>query len=97
MIPRQGFFDLGMDSLQANELRNRLQASLDCVLPPTLTFRFPTVAALTDHLAQLVCAEEEQPTPLAAADGPNEPVSEPAIDLAIGREVAQLEKLLAGH
>ena len=46
------FFDLGMDSLRASELRNRLQTSLDCTLPPTLVFKYPTVEALVDHLAR---------------------------------------------
>ncbi|MEM1256295.1 MAG: SDR family NAD(P)-dependent oxidoreductase [Cyanobacteria bacterium P01_H01_bin.21] len=51
---RQGFFDLGMDSLTAVELKNRLQASLDCSLPTTLVFDYPTGRAVVDYLAQTV-------------------------------------------
>jgi acyl carrier protein len=48
--PQEGFFELGMDSLMAVELRNRICSSLGQFLPATLTFQYPTVAALADHL-----------------------------------------------
>lgn len=47
---RQGFFDLGLDSLTAMELKSELDQSLGVSLPPTLAFDFSTIAALTDHL-----------------------------------------------
>ena len=47
-----GFFDLGMDSLTFVELRNKLQTSLDCSLPSTLAFDYPTVGKLVDYLSQ---------------------------------------------
>jgi myxalamid-type polyketide synthase MxaC len=48
--PQQGFFRLGMDSLMAVELRNRLQADIGSPLPPTLTFDYPTVSVLARYL-----------------------------------------------
>ena len=51
---RQGFFDLGMDSLTAVELKNRLQTSLGCSLPTTLVFDYPTGEAVVDYLTQTV-------------------------------------------
>ena len=67
----QGFFELGMDSLTSMELRNRLQTTLKCRLPSTLTFKYPTVEALVDYLAQEVLAmvveehnDEEEIDPL---------------------------------
>lgn len=67
--PQQAFFDLGMDSLMSVELRNRLQNSLGCNLPSTLTFQYPTIAALIDYLADQVfqlaatTIKVTQPTP----------------------------------
>ncbi|WXB20297.1 SDR family NAD(P)-dependent oxidoreductase [Pendulispora albinea] len=48
---RQGFFDMGMDSLMALELRNRLQLALDTSLPASLVFNYPTVESLGRYLA----------------------------------------------
>ena len=48
-----GFFDLGMDSLMAVELRNRLNRALagNYTAPNTLVFDYPDIASLADHLA----------------------------------------------
>ena len=66
--PRQGFFDLGMDSLTSVELRNRLQRSLAIVLPTTLTFDHPTPRKLIDHIVRdvLGVATEALPPPVAS-------------------------------
>jgi len=50
--PRQKLFDLGLDSLMAVELKCLLESSLQCALPTTLLFDYPTVEALVDHLAE---------------------------------------------
>jgi acyl transferase domain-containing protein/acyl carrier protein len=49
---RLGFFEMGMDSLTAVELKNRLQTSLGCKLSSTVAFECPTIEALVDHLAK---------------------------------------------
>ncbi len=51
---QQGLTDLGMDSLMAVELSNRLRASLGRTLPSTLAFEYPTIAALTSFIANEV-------------------------------------------
>jgi acyl transferase domain-containing protein/acyl carrier protein/SAM-dependent methyltransferase len=47
-----GFFDLGMDSLTSVELRNALQGSLGINLPSTLIFKYPTIEAVSEFLAE---------------------------------------------
>ncbi|BBA33062.1 SA1_PKSA [Methylocaldum marinum] len=62
--PARGFADLGMDSLTSVELRNRLQTSLGCKLPPTLAFDYPTVDAVVGHLVTHVLDIEFDEVPV---------------------------------
>ena len=57
--PGTGFFRMGMDSILAVQLRDRLRKSLGCVLPATVAFEYPTVAALSDFLVQTLWPDEE--------------------------------------
>ena len=59
-----GFFDLGMDSLMAVELRNRLNRALSgsCVVSNTAVFDHPDTASLARYLlAQIVAPGEAAP------------------------------------
>ena len=56
----RGFFDLGMDSLTSVELRNKLQATVDCAVPSTLAFDYPTIDKLVDYLMQKLEVGQEQ-------------------------------------
>jgi NAD(P)-dependent dehydrogenase (short-subunit alcohol dehydrogenase family)/acyl carrier protein len=64
-----GFFRLGMDSLMAVELRDRLGREFDTSLPATLAFDHPTVRTLTAHFAERVLGWERYP----AGEGDPEP------------------------
>jgi acyl carrier protein len=48
--PEQGFFELGMDSLMAVDLKRRLETQLGISLPRTTAFDFPTIATLAAFL-----------------------------------------------
>jgi NADPH:quinone reductase-like Zn-dependent oxidoreductase len=63
--PDQGFKELGLDSLMAVELRNRLRVTVGHALPTTLAFDHPTAAAVTDFLARVL--------DIGGDEGPSEP------------------------
>jgi len=76
--PRTGLTELGMDSLMAVELRNRIQHVLGVPLAPTLAFDCPTLDAMTDYLLGVIApAAPAAPKPAAAAP-------------AVGADVAQV-------
>jgi acyl transferase domain-containing protein len=67
IAPDKGFFELGMDSVMSLSLKTRVERALGCELPATLTFEFPTTAALVRHLL-----DEALVTGDAPADEPGE-------------------------
>ena len=78
--PTVGFFDLGMDSLMAVELRNRLNRAFDgdYVASNTIVFDYPNVSEMARHLAEELgdIGEEKQVFSIAVASMP-----EPSVDL----------------
>ncbi len=84
--PTKGFFELGMDSLTAVELRNRLQAAVGRSIPAAALFEYPTVGALAGYLATTF--------PLAPlADAADRRPSGRAGDRSCGEETAEPDDL----
>ncbi|WP_326598972.1 type I polyketide synthase [Streptomyces sp. NBC_01803] len=54
VAPERAFQEMGLDSLGAVRLRNRLQQATGLTLPSTLAFAHPTVAALARHVRSLI-------------------------------------------
>ena len=73
-----GFFDLGMDSLMAIELRHRIERSVGKELPATLAMDYPRLSGVADYLLDDVLglsdradSESVEPAPIPAhADEP---------------------------
>ena len=54
---KQGFLDMGMDSLTAVELKNRLSRELTVSLPATLAFDYPNANSLASYLLTKINAQ----------------------------------------
>ncbi|MET9831651.1 SDR family NAD(P)-dependent oxidoreductase [Streptomyces sp. NPDC006385] len=59
--PGTGFVELGLDSLTAVELRNRLNRVTGLRLPATLVFDHPAPGSLADHLADRIARTARSP------------------------------------
>lgn len=55
-VVERGFFEIGMDSLMAIEIKNRVQTALGVPLRATVVFNYPHIAALSAYLATLLPA-----------------------------------------
>jgi acyl carrier protein len=100
---RRGFTEMGMDSLMAIELKNRLVTSLGCSLSSTLIFDYPTIQHLTGYLIKKLNWEPsalERPNPQTDEDLPTKALSEveqlskDEVEESIAEELAELQSLL---
>ncbi|MEM9553542.1 MAG: SDR family NAD(P)-dependent oxidoreductase [Acidobacteriota bacterium] len=68
--PDRGFTELGMDSLMALELKERLETLLGREISPVLVFEYPTVRSLASHFAGEAEARASRPEPLTPSAEP---------------------------
>ena len=92
---KQGFFELGMDSLMALDLKNRLQQSLRHPLPPTFLFNYPNLDSLQSYLAAELLgvrtpADADAADQESAALSEVEQLSELEMERLINHELEQL-------
>lgn len=67
-IPARGSFgSLGVDSLMALEIRNRLEAAVERPLSATLAWNYPTVEALAAHLGELLTPADARARPIVSS------------------------------
>ncbi|MEB3233351.1 MAG: type I polyketide synthase [Leptolyngbyaceae bacterium] len=100
--PLLGFFDMGVDSLLAVELRNRLQNDLNLRLASTVLFKYSTLADLADYLAEQVAegvgAIASSPAKIAPdAIGTTDPLGDEddgIMQSALEAELAALQEVL---
>ncbi|MEW6236329.1 MAG: type I polyketide synthase [Candidatus Omnitrophota bacterium] len=81
---QQGFFDMGMDSLMAVDLKNRLEGALNCSLPATIAFEYSTITALSQYL---IAAKLHFDSPGEAAKPPLQ-----ESELAIVEEILRMDE-----
>lgn len=74
--PQQGLFDLGMDSLMAVELKNRLEATLGIQLSTAAPFNYPTIEKLAGHLVTLLFPDTPSAIPEEQATDATDAVQE---------------------
>ncbi|MDC0708175.1 amino acid adenylation domain-containing protein [Stigmatella sp. ncwal1] len=88
--PAQGFSEMGIDSLAALQLKNRLQGGLGVSLPATLVFNYPTTEKLAEQLMSAFI-----PLEFAAVEDTRQEQSGPVEDHLEGLTEASLANMLA--
>jgi acyl carrier protein len=96
--PDEPLQSMGLDSLMAVELRNKLGQSAGKTLPATLLFEYPTINSLADYLANGVFALElnaQKSAPVSEAPPADQSIDSSALDdLSDDELVAMLKNKL---
>ena len=81
--PTVSFFDMGMDSLMAVELKNQLDVRLGRTVASTVIFEHPTIRTLATHLASIASNEVSTEQTIDDPDPPSEVPSSASADSGI--------------
>jgi len=92
--PRRSVVEMGLDSLRAVDVKIAVEKSLDCALPTTLLFDYPTLESLVNYFVDEVLTLEPAPAVQSARGGGEADVAAQASELAALTE-AELASLLA--
>ena len=83
----RGLFELGLDSLRAVELRNRLQRGLGCSLSTATIFQHPSIVALTTHLLTTLFPDEAIETSAANANASQASAAAAPVEVSVEASV----------
>jgi acyl transferase domain-containing protein/acyl carrier protein len=78
-----GFFDLGMDSLMAVELRRRMEQGVGAEIPITLVMDYPRISDVADYLLGDVLGLSEQAKPAPQLASPSTGTNDPIAIIAV--------------
>ncbi|MEB3358053.1 MAG: MupA/Atu3671 family FMN-dependent luciferase-like monooxygenase [Synechococcales bacterium] len=94
---QRGLFELGMDSLMALELKNRLETTLGRTIPAVAAFEHPTVIALSTYLATDILGWPmvEAPAEVPTIDMQTPQISDDPLAAISQLSEAEVERLLA--
>jgi acyl carrier protein len=95
--PRQPLGDLGLDSLMAVDLRNRLGQVFDQRFPATLLFDYPSIQALSAHVCETVFGLNGNAEAPGVAPNENGASPEKVTDSYAGQSEAELAVALSAR
>lgn len=87
---RQGFFDMGMESLAALELKSRIETGLRCSLPATFAMNYPNVESLAGFVAREILGLDLDVRPQTAAPSGTEETPDEGLDRLSEDDLAAL-------
>jgi acyl transferase domain-containing protein/NAD(P)-dependent dehydrogenase (short-subunit alcohol dehydrogenase family)/SAM-dependent methyltransferase/acyl carrier protein len=96
--PNQPLNELGLDSLMAVDLRNKLGSLVNQSLPATLLFEYPTINAITNYLSQRLQITESLPEKIEQYQEKGDPIHpqpDQLDDLSDDEMYAMLEEKIA--
>nr|QEO74261.1 Beta-ketoacyl synthase [uncultured bacterium] len=85
----RGFTEMGMDSVMALEFVAQLKAMVDCELPSTLIYKYPTPVDLAEFLITRIAASPAQQKTDSSA--PASPANQDDVARLLEEEIAALE------